>query len=808
MRLFNHNQPSIEISAFVPFANKDGKIVPGTTAKTAYLYDELYKFRNGYYLMLIEQLRSLKTKDEKSKYKLENLPAFTFSCHFKANDYRKQSNIKSLTNMICFDLDYSGAAAYIDHKHKQDNKYSIASLRNEIYNTIPCVFAGLSCTGTGIFFIVKYKPDEHLDCFLDVQDFFKEKYGIELDAACKDYGRLRFATHDPESLITNWDDTVTYDLRAEYLAKKKKLEDFKRKESSKVIVHHTTDVAGVIMQKAMSLIKNAVHGERHHKIRSAARLLGGYVATDYLDEAYVKSALMDAVQEINYDDLNDAKKTIDYGVASGRLNPLEINIITPDDPNFNFFIEQEEARQREIKNVYVAIREFIRSGVSITSIDYVDLAAKHLVDVERIRDIAGRLYEKFGYEFNVNNKPVISKVEAYLTGKYDFRRDSITGEIQIRQPGQQVWKELRYEDVWRDVMQAGFKFKFEDLVRVFKSAYVPEVNVWKEHFKSINYQNNGVDYIDMLASFIKCKNPDEQSYFQNMFKKMIVRCVKCAFDDTYANRTVLVLASEVQSNGKSSFIRWLNPFGPHLYYAENPLEDNKDSRIRLSETFIYNLEELSTISKFEINRLKAIISQIGTRDRKPYGRQAENIVRRCSFFGSTNKTSFLTDDKNTRWLCFEVDSIDWSYRTSIDKDLMWGQAYHLYTTGYDCELSKNESDFRDNTNERFQVTTIEGDLVERYFDKANTQAPGAHFLTSTSIHERLLLLTKESRIAISNVWIGRALSRLGFIRCRHKNVYGYWVYPKNHPPYLNFNDDATPTTLQQSNDIDDYEPPF
>jgi predicted P-loop ATPase len=270
-------------------------------------------------------------------------------------------------------------------------------------------------------------------------------------------------------------------------------------------------------------------------------------------------------------------------------------------------------------------------------------------------------------------------------------------------------------------------------------------------------------------------------------------------DDNYANRTVFVLASPKQSNGKSTFIRWLNPFGIHQYYAENPLEDNKDSRIRISETFIYNLEELATISKFEINRLKAIISQVGTRDRKPYSRQAENIVRRCSFFGSTNLNNFLTDDINTRWLVFDVKSINWGY-TEVNKSFVWAQAYKLYKEGFNCELTEEEATYRDAKNLKYQVSMVESDLIQRYFKPAKPHESLAIFLTSTSIHERLLIYTKESKILINNVSVGRALSKLGYERSRHSNIYGYWVIPLTSVGF--------PTISNDGNIEESYEPPF
>lgn len=799
MSLSNHK---IGISVFSPFINKEGVKVPGVLAKSADLYTELYRFKEGYYIMVIEELRRLTDKDEINQFKLQNLPAFTFSCKFKDKDYRKQINISQFTNLLCIDIDSVGVEAHIEKQKLLKPNYGIQALRDEIFENFPCVYAGLSCSGRGVFFIVKYEDGKHLECFHDIEDYFITKHNITIDASCKDYARLRFATYDPHSHIGRWEDVEPYKIRDEYKEKLKKIEEQKKEEKKVLIVKHTTDAAGAIMETANNMIRNARVGERHNKIRAAARLVGGYVGSNLISEVYAKDVLMKTAFDSDYDDMVDAEKTIDFGISSGKLYPIDVNIITPEDPNFSYFVEQEESRQREIRNMYLEIRELNRKGIELHLINFTDIAGRYYVDVQRVVNVCERLYKQFVREFGINNKPLICKVEAYLDEKYDFRRDIIAESTQYKLKISNDWIPLRVEDLWREIVSVGFKFKFEDLVRLLRSNYVPEINVWEDFFKNIPYNDNGFDHIDFLASHIICKNKTEQSFFQTMFKKMLVRTMMCALDDNYANRMVFVLASETQSNGKSTFIRWLNPFGAHEFYAENPLEDNKDSRIRLSDTFIYNLEELSTIGRLEINRLKAVISQIGTKDRKPYARSAENMVRRCSFFGSTNRTTFLTDDRNTRWLCFEIKEINWVYQEVVDKMQLWAQVYHLYKQGYHAELTVQEAKMRDAKNQDFEVTTVESDLLKKYFEPSTENDPSSVFMTCTSIHEHLLIMTKESRIQISNIWVGRALSKHNFVKMRRNNVNGYYVKPLNLPAYMNVQGDGRPAIPDEDEDID------
>ena len=72
-----------------------------------------------------------------------------------------------------------------------------------------------------------------------------------------------------------------------------------------------------------------------------------------------------------------------------------------------------------------------------------------------------------------------------------------------------------------------------------------------------------------------------------------------------------------------------------------------------------------------MNKLKAIISIAVVKERRPYAKNEIEAPRRCNFWGSTNKEEFLTDDTNTRWLCFTIHDIDWEYATSIDIHKAW-----------------------------------------------------------------------------------------------------------------------------------------
>lgn len=768
-----------KISSFSPTKDKNDVYVPGWVAQTADLYETLESFRSGLYSQVVRNIREQRSKSERDRLKTQSLKAFTFSCNFPAGGYRKTENIAEMLPFLCIDIDEKGLSEHLKLEKIQNEYYSIASLRDKITQMKGCIFAGLSVSGTGLFAIFHVEVTSFLDSFRDLQRYFKLKYKIDIDASCKDFVRLRFATHDPDAYLVTPEKAGVYEISKEYRDHQSQLEADKVKLKGKHLLPRDVEASEYALQRACHMISTAMVGERHNKILCASRLIGGYIASGIIDETHAREELITTVKNIDYDDMNDAVKCIDDGITHGKLSPLEFDVITPDDPQFEYYTTLSDARQEQFRQLKSEIRRLLRAGVDASRIPFEDLAMEYSYDIHRIKSIVKYVYEKYDYEFGYDKKPTISKVEIFLQGKMEIRRDVIHDTLEFKNKGDKSWEPMIVENVWRDIQKAGLKFKYDEISRLLRSDFVNKINIWEEHFKYISQSTDEFDYITDLASYIKLVDESHRDFFNVMFKKMLVRTVRCALDDSYANRFVFVLVSQAQHNGKSWFIRWLNPFGPHNSYAENPLEDGKDDRIRMSQTFIYNLEELSSISRHDINRLKGLISQIGTRDRLPYGREAQNIVRRCSFYGSTNSTTFLLDDINSRWLCFEISKIDWRYSTKFNQNQIWSQAYRLLCDGYDAELTTSEHSMRDRINEGFRVETSEDALVIRYFTPSSEEDPDSIFMSSTAIFEAILELTKDSRIHLNSKTLASALTRQKFKRVKHQGSFGFWVCPKS-----------------------------
>lgn len=781
--------PVIPVSRFDPFTDRHGIKKPGIVPQQDDLYRELFNFKNGYYAQLIGHLRKLVTKKEKDKFKAENLPAFTFSA--VVEEHRHSNHVKNHTGILVIDIDNEGILPYIKKRQEQDNDFTIESFRNEVARLTDTgftniLFSGLSASGNGVFLMFLIQPEHHLLCFESIKWEFENLYGIKIDRSCSDVVRLRFCTHDPGAIIRSFSEVTIYQPPQAFLDWKiiqdKRKEELKSKTRAFV---SNAQAATQILNTAITLIEDAKQGERHTKTRAAARLLGGYVATGVLTVEYAREILRATVDsKIGWDDPKmDAYRTIDWGLEKGQLSPLHLHVINPDDPQFETFVELNEERQQMWKQFYYAILDYNRSGIPFSDIEFDVLCQKFGIDPDRGVSIATRLYRENSDEFNFEKlvKPV--KLKVFLKKRWEIRRNVVSNDLFIRVKGSgNPWKKLILEDLWISACEQGFNVSWEDMNRLMNTELVDKYNPFVDYFtRSLKAYDGHTDYIDKLSSFITVRGvPD--GYFSMMLKKMMVRAVKCALEDSYINRFVFVLASQYQNTGKSWLIRWLSPWGMNAYYTENPMEDSKDGRIRMSEVFIYNLEELSTVSKWDVNRLKATISQGSVRERRPYERQAETFSRRCSFFGSTNRTDFLIDDINTRWLIFEIDKIDWNYREELQVVQLWGQAYSLYKNGFDCELTKEEGDMRDNQNMYFVEVTNEENLALRWFAPCDIGSPFSKVMSASDIMFKIQELCDNPKIPLSLQNLGRTLRRAGFRSVHYGRARGYVVQPIHHNP--------------------------
>jgi predicted P-loop ATPase len=320
-----------------------------------------------------------------------------------------------------------------------------------------------------------------------------------------------------------------------------------------------------------------------------------------------------------------------------------------------------------------------------------------------------------------------------------------------------------------------------------RSDYVPKYNPIAEYFNALPGWDpkEEEDYISYLASFVKT---DDDAFFATHLKKALVRTIAQALKGK-VNRIILALAGSAQETGKTTFVRFLCPPALKPYYTETNMTADKDSDIQLSENFIWNLEELAALHNNEINKLKAIFSRESVKQRAAFAEHTEQNPRRVSFFATTNKLNFLVDDQNTRWVCVNVKSVDHDYNNTetgvkkVNIDNVWAQAWALYNTGFNDQLTKEEQRARDEKNHLYEAESMERDLILQHFQFADKGL--GEFMSSTDILFKIQAAV-DHKLKMNIHAVTRVMNQLEFApdirKVNGKSCRGFWVYANNQLP--------------------------
>ena len=362
--------------------------------------------------------------------------------------------------------------------------------------------------------------------------------------------------------------------------------------------------------------------------------------------------------------------------------------------------------------------------------------------------------------------------EQYLAAKYEFRVNTVALTIEYSEKGKLSFEVLNENSLFRELQNVNICLSLSNLVALLRSDFVPQYDPLTDYFSALP-KWNGKQNIQKLASFVKTS---DQGAWENHLKKHLVRAVKCAIVPFYYNKQALILVDPKQNSGKSTFCRFLCPPSLKDYIAEDITTD-KDSRILLAKNLIINLDELALLSKKDINSLKSFMSKDQVNERLPYDRKSTILQRRATFVGSTNNIEFLSDETGSvRWLCFEIDSIDWNYSKEVDMDQVWAEAYSLYKSGFNADLTKNEILESEERNRSFHVLTIERELIVKLFDFDYRQER-ENFKTATDVVTEMLNLSNGIRV--NHIQVGKALKSLQCPFGRDVNQrYGYFLKQK------------------------------
>lgn len=375
------------------------------------------------------------------------------------------------------------------------------------------------------------------------------------------------------------------------------------------------------------------------------------------------------------------------------------------------------------------------------------------------------------YQSNERSTTVFDRIITYIDKKYKIRYNEIALGFEIRTKNTE-WTELNLNSLYIELIQAGINITLNKLEILMRSHLIPRYNPLEDYFENLPVWDKQ-NHINKLCSYVK--TTDDES-FQKHFEKWLTRTVICALKQGYINKQCFVLYNTKQNSGKTSFLRFLIPANLEKYYTED-ISVDKDGLIALCKNLIVNIDELSVMSKTDVNILKSFISKNTVNARLPYDRKSSLMHRTASFCGSTNRSDFLTDETGSvRWQIFEVLEIDFNYSKEINIEKVWSQVYYnaFERKNYNPELTVEDILENERRNEKFKQVSLEQEIILTHFEKSKLQS---EFLTPSDI---MLAMNNALGVRLNIVKIGKALTGMNYDRIKHpkRQVYGYLIRRK------------------------------
>jgi hypothetical protein len=373
-----------------------------------------------------------------------------------------------------------------------------------------------------------------------------------------------------------------------------------------------------------------------------------------------------------------------------------------------------------------------------------------------------------------NPKILIAATEDYLSSNYEFRKNIILGQIEMK--GVQENDFYKMEDyelhsLHINMLKQNIAIGHDMLKRFLDSAYVVKYDPFVEYFKGLPAWDETTDFIGQLASSVHLKDTSEAQQFANNLKRWFIGYVATAIAPDAVNQAAIIFAG-AQGIQKTRWFKRIVPLKLANYQLTGTIDpDNKDTRIYLAECLLINLDEMETMRKAEIGSLKSIMTLDKIKVRRPYASFPEDMVRRASFVGSINATEFLDDPTGTRrFLTFEVESFD--FEALPDIDLVMAHAYSLYKAGERWWFEDHEIAQINERNKNHSVVSYEEELLLLHTSKGT----GKSWLTASEIAKAIKANDPDFRVDGRSIQkIGKALTKHGYISKKSNGIKSYDV---------------------------------
>lgn len=338
----------------------------------------------------------------------------------------------------------------------------------------------------------------------------------------------------------------------------------------------------------------------------------------------------------------------------------------------------------------------------------------NLPNVSRILDNDGRTRNCLGFNEHLGETVLLRKLDTRLPYVPVFDvKDRINGDL---------WVE-RHRDAVRHIFEeengpgrVGYSMR-PTLMDVKAAASVMSHRVEFHpirdylNFHREAFAKTGADARETVESlFIRyCHSPDDE-YHRMTARKFLTAAVARVFEPGHKFDFSPILYGD-QGAHKSTFVailaqHWFGELSADFSNPQKLLE-------QMQGCWIMEIPELSSITRAQVEDVKAFLSGTSTKVRMAYAEKADRHMRQQVFMGSTNDAQFLVDDTgNRRWWPIKIVGKINTDLLREEVGMIWGAACQLYLEEREAKpegflpLFLDNEEVREQAEEQQMSTTI------------------------------------------------------------------------------------------------------
>lgn len=636
---------------------------------------------------LVLKARVLKQKgDEEGYKKLKNTSkGITGSAVFESGDKKTGSNVKYMNGNIILDIDHAVDSATVER------------IKNDKYTMI----IHQSFGGIGYCIFVKIDPDKFENSFLGLQEYYHNNFGVRVDPACKNIGRIRYISYDPD---------IYYNPKSiKFIPKEVKR--FKEPKIADYAFHQ--DDFDYILEQIRDRSIDLCQEDYFRYMR-----IGMSIAAHFQEYGRDKFHFICSFGS-KYNEKNTDR---DYtGFIKNGENKLTIATLYyyVKDAGLSIYTEKTKIIINKVKVGKAQgkpTRESIASNLKVAH----DIIAND--DDYKLIDALISSNRDYSTEANEDISE-IEELQNFVVDTYSPSYDSISKSIILNHKTRMGDRELNniYISCKKNL---NMKVPKDDIKCILNSDSIPKINPLIDFFRdNADYKPNG-----LIEEYAMCIYP-QCDYNVWAVKKWLVGAIHNWTSGEYdleVSPLTLILTGQDHGVGKTTWIRNLLPLELRKYHTQEKISvKDKDSLFRLCTSLIVYDDEFGGDGFKDEKAFKALSDMPGLLTRRPYASGDDYFKRMAMLCGSTNELDILKDSTgNRRKLPILVESIDYDKVLSLDKVGLVMEAYHLYQSGFDWKLRTKEDIqyIKDNTSINESVLPIE----EIFFKHFQLESGGSH----------------------------------------------------------------------------------